>query len=199
MDLFDSDSARLEFYKSIDARIVAEGGQPKTIFSVWALEDLGSQASSLLDMLSGMDPDRIQEGLFTVYSNANAAKVLSRFDNYPKTPLAYVNARTELARSSLVKRYTNSKELSIHRLIQDTVRTSMDEERLQTVFQSSVDLICGSWPFGTFDHSTQRHPVCEVIFPHIRSLQLWYEGSDRLKENKDIIQQFAHLLMDAGW
>lgn len=152
-----------------------------------------------MDLLSDMDPDRIQEGLFTVHSNTNAAKTLSRFEDYPKTPLAYVNARTELARSSLVKRHTNSKELSLHRLIQDTVRTSMDEERLQKVFQSSVDLIYVSWPFGTFDHSTQRHTVCEVIFPHIRSLQLWYEGSDRLKESKDIIQQFAHLLMDGGW
>lgn len=199
LELFDTDSDRLEFYKSSDARIVAEGGQPKTIFSVWALEDLGLQASSLLDLLSGMDPDRTQEALFTIYNNADAAKILSRFENYPKTSMAYVNARTELARSSLVKRDVDRKELSMHRLIQDTVRIRMDQERLQKVFQSLVDLLYGSWPFSSFDHSTQRHPVCEAIFPHIRSLQLWYERSDRLKESKAIIQQFARLLMDAGW
>ena len=199
LELFDTDSDRLEFYKSFDARIVAEGGQPKTIFSVWALENLGLQASTLLDTLSGMDPDRTQEALFTIYNNANAAKILSRFEDYPKTSLAYVNARTELARSSLVKRNVDRKELSMHRLIQDTVRIRMDQEHLQKVFQSSIDLVYNSWPFSAFDHSIQRHPVCEVIFPHIRSLQLWYERSDRLKESKDIIQQFARLLMDAGW
>lgn len=199
LELFESDSDRLDFYRSVDARIVAEGGQRKSIFSVWALEDLGPQASSLLDLLSGMDPDRMQEGLFTTYNNAAANKTLSQFEGYPKTPLAFVNGRTELARSSLIKRNVDLKELSMHRLIQDAVRTRMHQDRLHKVFQSSVDLISASWSFGTFDHSTKRHPLCELVFPHIRSLQLWYKGSDRLKKSKVIIQQFPQLLVDAAW
>lgn len=166
---------------------------------MWALEDLGQQASSLLDFLSGMDPDRIQEGLFTTYNNGAAYKTFSKYEAYPTTPLAFVNARTELARSSLVKRNLGRKEISTHRLIQDATRTRMDQQRLQKVFQSSVDLISASWPFAAFDHSTERHPVCEVIFPHIKSLQLWYEGSDRLQESKIVVQQFSRLLMEAGW
>lgn len=203
LELFESESDRLDFYRSVDTPITA-GGQPKTMFSVWALEDLGPQASSLLDLLSGMDPDRMPEGLFTTYNNAAADKTLSQFEDYPKTPLAFVNARTELARSSLIKRSVDFNELSMHRismhrLIQDAVRTRMDQDRLQKVFQSSVDLISASWPFGTFDHSTKRHPLCELVFPHIRSLHLWYERSDRLKESKVILQQFPQLLVDAAW
>lgn len=114
-----------------------------------------------------MDPDRIQEGLFPTYNNLNADKTLSRFEDYPKTPLAFVNVCTELARSWLVKRNTDCKELSMHRLIQDAVRSKMDQERLQKVFQNSVDLIYVSWPFGAFDHSIERHNLCEALFPNM--------------------------------
>lgn len=125
----------------VDAGAIAEEGQSETIFSVWALQDLGPQASNVLDFLSGMDPDRMQEALFTTYNNTDGDKILFRLENYPKTPLAFVNARIELARSSLVKGNMIRKDLSMHRLIQDAVRTRINQERLQTVFQSSIDLI----------------------------------------------------------
>lgn len=117
-----------------------------------------------------MDPDRMQEGLFTTYNNTGGDKILSRFEDYPKTPFSFGYARTELARSSLVKRNMNRKELSMHRLTQDAVRTRVDEERLQMVFQCLIDLIYICWPFATFDYSTKRHALCELLFPHIRSL-----------------------------
>jgi hypothetical protein len=99
----------------------------QTVSSVWMLDALSKEATALLQVLSFLDPDRISEEILvrdTDYVD---------LPNYPKSRVAYFDARTKLIQSSLISRDINN-GLRIHRLVQDVVR-----ER-----RSSVEVKCGA-------------------------------------------------------
>ncbi|KAI1775407.1 P-loop containing nucleoside triphosphate hydrolase protein [Hypoxylon cercidicola] len=198
--LYENDSNRVDFYQAADGDVTSVTGTQNTIFAVWALEDLGANAACLLDLMAFMDPDQIPESIYTEFNDGSPNQTLHlNISSFLSNPLEYVNARTELSRSSLLRRNIQLKELSLHRLIQDAARARMNDDRKAQVFKSSISLLYSAWPFGTFDHSNARHPLCEQICPHIRPLQIQYQSSTTLQRYVKSNTQFARLLMDAGW
>ena len=192
LEFYEQESLHLEIHKmSIKA-------QEKTIYTVWALENLSPAASCLLEVISFLDPDSILETLFTEKIKAVKSEPL-KVDNFPQSQMAYVDARTELSRSSLLKRNIELRALSIHRLIQDAIRARMDNGRLHTVFASAAQLVYAAWPFSIFDHGTGRWATCERLFPHVCFLKNMYESTQDGSVTFDIASQFSQLLMDAGW
>lgn len=170
----------------------SRSGYEHTLASVWALESL-KHGRALLEVLSFLDPDRIQEGILT--SHPDVVTV----NTYPKTNNAYQKARTELHQSSLITR--NAEKIQVHRLIQDATRTKVGKERIKTVFSSTVALVSSIWPFQEFDwrHGIGRWRICEQLFPHVLSLK---QHHSRLKLSSNSFEedfQFAKLLTDAGW
>ncbi|KAL8833097.1 MAG: hypothetical protein Q9170_004506 [Blastenia crenularia] len=167
-------------------------GYEHTLASVWALESL-NHGRFLLEVLSFLDPDRIQECILTTHSDVVAV------DGFPKSTIAYHRARTELQQSSLITR--SSEELQVHRLIQDAARSKIGKERTIMVFSSTVALVSSIWPFQDFDwrHGVSRWRKCGQLLPHVLSLEQHHSRlqlfSDRFEENF----QFAKLLTDAGW
>ncbi|KAF2120273.1 hypothetical protein BDV96DRAFT_642115 [Lophiotrema nucula] len=173
------------------------GDQGKNIYTTWAFEDLSSEGQCLVDMLSFMDPDRIQESILDVGHSPEDLAGLELQD-YPNNALSFIDARTELAKSSLVRRNIKLKEVSIHRLVQDAARTRMTSERRTIVVRGVVELLFRAWPFGIFDYNTVRWQTCELIFPHICFLMSHVQPSD--KSNLGNVRvKFAKLLTDAGW
>lgn len=193
--LCEEDSFRQECYnENINNEV-------KTIFTTWALEDLGPSARSLLDLLVMMDPDQIHESIITkfIFSASPEAKRFMLQDFPSKFP-AYVAARTELTRCSLLRRNTEKKIITLHRLVQDAVRMKLSSTRRSEIFCAVIELLYQAWPFGINDYSTQRWKTCEPLFPHINHARTYYEGhTDDLAMDEAFSGHFAHLLMDTGW
>jgi len=131
---------------------VQDTGYKHTLASVRAFDCLGTGASLLLEVISLIDPDRIQEDILT----GGASEVT--VDGYPEEASDYFEARAELTRSSLVTRKKNQEVIRVHRVTQDVVRAGMDHERLHRIFDATIILISAVWPFVTIDwrHNTSR-------------------------------------------
>ena len=180
---------------------------PHSISTVWAFERLSSEARAFLELMSFLDPDCIQEDILT------EAPTEMSVEHFPHNKKFYREARTELLQSSLVKRNAQSKELSMHRLVQDAVRAKLDQGHVQAYFRFAVHLLWTAWPSAMPKPSRQlfsmqqkasnerllvsRWPLCATLYPHVLRLkQLWESIND---SSTDTRLQFASLLNDAAW
>lgn len=139
----------------------------QTVSSVWMLEALSKPATALLQVLSLLDPDRIQESImFRETKNVE-------LPDYPKSRVDYFDARTELIQSSLISRDMKNNELRIHRLVQDVVRERHSEEETIMVFGATITLLSNAWPFVDFDERNEmaRLKNCEQLFPHVEKMR----------------------------
>lgn len=138
----------------------------QTVASVWMLEALKKPALTLLQVLSFLDPDRIQEGIL-IQDTKNI-----KLPDYPKSKVSYLDARTELIQSSLISYDIKSSELRIHRLVQDVVREQLSGEAKMAVFEATITLLSNCWPFVNFDDRNRltRLQQAEILFPHIEKI-----------------------------
>ncbi|KAI9794810.1 MAG: hypothetical protein M1816_002938 [Peltula sp. TS41687] len=171
-----------------------------TIASIWAVDQLDPQPRSLLEALVFLDPDCISERLLMENSYQTA-----RIPHWPKKMGAFFSARAELLDRSLVKsnedkNNEDKKELRIHRVLQDAVRTGMDRTRFTAGFSATVAMLAAVWPMTTLDkkHTVNRWKLCSDLFPHVIWVRDLYE-KHFMSEELDCKLQFATLVHEAGW
>lgn len=178
---------------------------PHTISSVWVLDSLKPATRILLKVIAFLDPDCIQE-----YILANSSLKLM-LDGYPPSPAAFREARSELIQSSLLIRHKNREELTVHRLVQDSVRAKMTPEEGAHAFWSAVRLLWAQWPTAMGSptrknapvvtpkfHFIDRWPKCATLYPHVLRLKNLYSSI----ANSDLMVpkvELAALLNDAAW
>ncbi|KAF2673381.1 hypothetical protein BT63DRAFT_421538 [Microthyrium microscopicum] len=189
LDLYERETVRSDFYK--DGVMSVQ----KNLYTVWAFEDLSPQALALLYVISFLDPDQIPEELLLNMANVEE---IDRIKDYPQDTAEFVAARTELTKSSLLKRNRERKELIIHRIVQDTSRARMDVDTFKAVFNGVQSLLYITWPFSMFDHSVERLKKCEPTVPHVASMLRIYGESDMLKTLDHVVYNIARLSMDFG-
>ncbi|GFF21645.1 tetratricopeptide repeat-domain-containing protein [Aspergillus terreus] len=100
-----------------------------SLSTVWALEKLKPQSRQLLELMSFVDPDVIGEELLM-----EVAAELLQVDGAHFKRSNYIDARTDLLQSSLIKRDKKKQQVSVHRIIQDVVLATMDEAKKQLMF-----------------------------------------------------------------
>ncbi|KAF2114038.1 hypothetical protein BDV96DRAFT_688292 [Lophiotrema nucula] len=169
-----------------------------TIFTVWSFDKLSSTAGAILDFLSLLDPDFIDEHLLQVaYSTPGMS-------DFPVSKIAYINARTELIKLSLI-RITRPGDgrclLSIHRLVQDAARGRLNEERKIGMFDFALRVLRKAWPeeMLEFSHDIQDWVSSDRVVPHVRALQTAYENGPKVCPDVDSKRLFASLLQMNGW
>lgn len=125
----------------------------------------------------------------------------------------YIEARSELLQSSLVYRDKQMQQVSVHRLVQDTILTTMDDEKKELMFRQVARIFWGDWPSAMPKPSKDpelpkpkstggrlhvaRWPVCASIYPRVlRMHQLW-PSIPNLSEATNLL--FAKLLSEAAW
>jgi hypothetical protein len=157
---------------------------------------LSSEAGALLKVLSIFHGNGIQEKL--LFEGARDVNI----EAYPKTELDYIKARDELLRHALVEWSSEKNELSIHNLLQDSVRRKMDAVELETFYEIGISLISAVWPLTTFEtrNKAWRWPIFEAYLPHVVRLR------DLRCENKKYgsyvgsgTTKAAALFNDAAW
>lgn len=173
LELYCEERERREMLGISEGQSAALRRYNQTLGTVWALDDL-KEGRALLQVISFLDPDSIPESLL----EKNPA--CSDWDRYPKTSLAYSKARAELTSRSLIYRNRDKKTLRVHRLIQDTVRTQMDDVTFNEVYSRVLDMIGARWPrvfkgFGNVQTDWQQNAQ---LWAHTLSL---FKYRDRFK------------------
>jgi hypothetical protein len=97
----------------------------------------------------------------------------------------FIAARTDLLQSSLIQRNKEKQSISVHRIVQDTILSTMEDEKKREMFEQVVRILWADWPSamptpsktpelpkpkstGNRQH-VGRWPVCAAIYPHVLS------------------------------
>lgn len=175
------------------SELVAPDSYDKSPSTVWAIDSL-RHGKQLLEVMSFYDPDSIQETILKQYSNI-------RLESYPTKLGDYLKARKELLQTSLARKNASEQILSVHRMVQDATRSSMQRSQYHVSFIAALQLLCGAWPFEAFGwrHGVARWRKCEELFPHV--LRMKALGSSIVNELADLVTkiQYCKLMNDAGW
>ena len=165
-----------------------------TLATVWGLDRL-EHGMALLEVMSLLDPDKIQEDILL----KGSSKV--QLSGFPTTATAYQNARYELLHSSLVTRDIDQGRLLIHRVIQDSAKTKMTLQRIAEVFEAAVELLRAAYPATLLhqDHSPALWIKCEPLFPNIIRLKEHYQRFEMPSNFIHARLAFAEILNGAGW
>jgi NB-ARC domain len=167
----------------------------RSLVTCWALDTLSPRSTALLQVISLLDPDNIPEEIL-INSCGDV-----ELDEYPKDSDDYIEARAELRETSLINRTAEKKQLSVHRLIQETAKGMMGQGRLFKVFRVAIKLVTSAWPDQDMKehHSTARFSKCQQIFPSILRLKNGIEPFIREKSSFPLDIRMARLFNDAGW
>jgi hypothetical protein len=188
--LYDQETLRLDIHQ---ANVLLDA---KTLYTIWNFEDLSPGALSLLNIIAFFDPDQISEDVLAKMTEVDSAYQPRQ---YPKSNATFIEARSELSKSSLLRRHRERRELTIHRIIQDSARVRMDFGTLKDCFISVSYLLYASWPFSEFEHSTARWRLCEPVIPHVANLHRMFLESNALRDVEEVRPRLARLFMDFGW
>lgn len=162
IEYYEEDTANFH-----EAALVSGLTKQQTIAATWSIEKLDPTSLALLQVLSVLDADVIQEDILLT----GATKI--QLDNYPKTRIEYFNARKTLMKSSLVSRNVELRFLRIHRIVQDVVRQKLSTELLRNVYNGAVTLVSTVWPYtdGSGSMATDRLRTIQQLLPHIAAFR----------------------------
>lgn len=208
--IYEEDKHRIALYGT--KYDTSARGYKHSVATVWAFEKLSPEAKGLMKLMLFMDPDAMPDSLLF-----DAAVQLFATSSF--TRLTFNEARAELSQSSLIRRdkiktVLSDHQISVHRLVQDAIRSSMDDEEMSSIFEIMVNLLWRAWPQAmapptkpsallqheTTDtkYSISRYPLCVALYPHVlRLMRMWSLVESGCSDNAKI--RFAALLTDAAW
>lgn len=165
-----------------------------TISTVWRFESFNEQALSLINMLSIMDPDGIAE---SILCQADGQKNIRTYPNASQ----YIDARTELIKTSLIVRDKEEKQLSLHRIVQDVARHHMDSDTLQAYFALAVELLFRAWPRSKDSKNREKLKVADSdkVHPHLSRIRELYMTNPKWDLAMSLKRQFVVLLEKVAW
>lgn len=164
------------------------------ISSIWAIESLSAEARAVIEILAFLDPDRIQDAILTRH-----VAEITEAPHFPRKKSAFYKARTELIRSSLVKRNEDTGEFWIHRVVQDAVKGKMSQVSKRQTFSNVVNLISAEWPASAIgSHDVELWEKSESLYPHITALRDGYLKYFSEEDHK-VQLRLASLLNRAAW
>ncbi|KAM5481580.1 hypothetical protein McanCB56680_004116 [Microsporum canis] len=187
----ESDRRELHSLNIVTPRPEARGN----IASIWAVEQLGPHAACLLEVSAMLDPDCIQERLFTGDLGA-----VGQLEDFPKTSFAYSAARADLIKRSLITRNADKREFRIHRVLQDSVLSKLTPGKMLQTFSFAVDLVLAAWGSTPL---VQRHAISlarsrDGLFSHTLAMRSLFEKHYQAKVHGPGLQ-VAKLMNEAGW
>ncbi|KAF8851460.1 hypothetical protein BDZ45DRAFT_730880 [Acephala macrosclerotiorum] len=180
-------------------------GHALAISAIWRLSfiSLTPSAKSLLGVLSFVMPDSIPQALF-MPANSEDLPASMRFcaDEFDFSEVLEI-----LLTLALIKRDRKTKDLSLHRLVQESFRYSLDSNGCQEAFAATATLLDKAFPTKPRD-SHQMYNVwnlCQLWLQHVLHLIRQYRKESKesggLKPTLDFCQllvKFARYLRETG-
>ncbi|OAA66342.1 tetratricopeptide repeat protein [Akanthomyces lecanii RCEF 1005] len=178
-----------------------------SIATVWAFHKLKVQSRQLLELIAFFDPDNIDEELL----KSASSELLSADVPFKKSN--YLEARSDLLQSSLIQRDKQHQQISVHRVVQDAILTSISLETRFRIFEGILRVLWMRWPSALPKPSKEpelpqpkasgqrlnvgRWPVCSTIYPHTLRLHQIWTSLPSLPDIAKIL--FAKFLVEAAW
>lgn len=187
LDIFEKRSPFVELQKLDDY-------YSHTIFTVWSLEALSPAAMELLQVLSYLDPDAISESILNQEDLPDHIK-----GQFLASDTAYIDARLDLLRSSLVVRNQELGQITLHRLVQDVVRTRMTLEKAKEIFKLTIALVSHACPRMGHMYEPAEWNLWDPVQPHLLRIQTFYQSSTDLGRDIDSQKSYAALLVRYAW
>lgn len=168
--------------------------QVQSISSKIGLDGLAIKSLGLLCLISLLDPDRIPEAILM-----NACSLLS-LDYFPGDLSQYYEAKTQLLQTSLINQNPETKDIWVHRLVQDVAREKFGHKQLIEIYKLAIKVVSSVWPFATLESrfTTTRYKSCAPAFPSVVSLSNAYDFVSKLESFRPELAS-ATLFGDAGW
>ncbi|KAF4633455.1 hypothetical protein G7Y89_g4662 [Cudoniella acicularis] len=195
LELYDNEALSLDLYN-------AQISNPydrytNTLSSVWTSKDFDETTLFLLDILSLLDPDAIYESILQGEKSPDCPPALEAMQEN------YIDVRKELVRSSLVKRNTREKLLTIHRVVQDNILKRMSTNRRDSIFTYTVKMLLQAWkqdPEEKFTHLKGLWDISKRVSPHVnRLMRIYKSGKEAWNLSIEAQIDFARLLQKSGW
>jgi len=174
-----------------------------SLATVWkiSLKNLSANATSLLRILSCLDPDGVPESL-----TRDGAKAFPEL-KFLSSTISFVKAVGELMGNGLISKSVTKKDpngstsskkaarsLVVHRLVQETVFHQQDQTSQNKTFSSAVDLCLQSHPHPTRANYRLMHrwPECENLLPHLLALNSRCDHSSSLEPDCRLAELFLY-------
>lgn len=159
-----------------------------TLFDV-SLRDLSEDAQLILDILSLMDPDDVAESVIF-----RGRGDLVHFPDVLLVRSKYNQAIGALQKTSLLIKDRTRSKISIHRLVQDTVRRRWDSSRSQTVFEIASCCLVSIFPTQDKGQSMiADYGRCKVYAPHVLSIEERFRKSHHaVRLSIELAELFGH-------
>ncbi|MFL6111116.1 MAG: FxSxx-COOH system tetratricopeptide repeat protein [Catenulispora sp.] len=121
-------------------------------------------ATRLLELAAFMNPDGITMDLV---QSDEMVTALHPYNEFVTERMVIGNVVREIVVLSLIKVDSNTNSLRIHRLVQEAVKATMDEERAQETRHEVHRILAGARPqFGDTDNP-ENWPRYQIIWPHL--------------------------------
>ncbi len=174
-------STYLERYRQHQIALLQRRGgtstqHPDPVATTWSLafqrvEALDPLAADLLRFCAFLAPDDIPEQLVT----GGASELGSHLHPLSKNALRFDEAIGNLLRYSLVKRKRDESVITVHRLVQAIVRTSMEEQTQREWVGRTVRAVNRAFP-KVDDYRTW--PRWQQLLPHVRTCTNWIDQQE---------------------
>jgi len=171
------------------------------IDTIWdiGIQELPLEARKMLDILSFLDPDTIPHDLLVGDHNEPALRPLRFLD--ASQPRRYQMTLDKLSGRSLVtvKEKAGQPVLSMHRIVQDKVKSGFDAQNHNKAFLNALKLVRKKYPTASVVQVPDLPSWDEYrkYTPHVLSLHRCYTSASPSKVKPTL--DLAHLLYDAGF
>lgn len=197
LDIYEEDEA---FYKINHVRY-GERRYEHSLATVWALESLSQGAMALLNFISLLDSECIQEEI--LFQNFREVQIAG----FPSSMTDYYEARAHLLGTSMVHQNIEKDTLRVHGLVQGAARAKMiaEDGLLETYFCQAVRSVAEVWPFISRNYvvgtsgKVDRWVQCRKLFPHISRLAHLYKSFLQTKSPMILDGNLVELLTEAAW
>ncbi|KAF4461388.1 NB-ARC and TPR domain [Fusarium albosuccineum] len=180
-------------YGNQDLVLSQVGPYHQTLATVFALESLAPAAQRLIEVLSFLDPDSIPEAFIAQDPGSGVVEFLPSADDY-------MEIRSQLIKASLIKRNTQERTLSIHRVVQDVARVRLPSEEFRNIFALTTSRIDATWVEDRehlFGHRMVDWQEADKIIPHLLAISIHYKEGKPVLTN-DELSRFASLVNRAS-
>ncbi|KAK3376513.1 hypothetical protein B0T24DRAFT_221430 [Lasiosphaeria ovina] len=176
-----------------------------TVATVWGVEKFSAPALGIMRVMAFLDPDGVAENILQQRTPTGVLLPQSSVNlyAYPEPGEQYFKARTEILRTSLVRKNNETKTLGWHRNVQEVVREKMNSEEQKVYYQFAVDLLFRAWEhtdhYYRFTRESFKRKRCEEVLPNVQCISDAYGsilGRTRLPLQK--ARQLVKLLQETG-
>ncbi|NEZ59842.1 CHAT domain-containing protein [Leptolyngbyaceae cyanobacterium CCMR0081] len=145
------------------------GNYPESVATTWSLsfrevEAISTEASDLLRISAFLSPDAIPYELFELGASQLGENLANALTAMSDDPIVFHETLAPLTRYSLVQSEPSKKVYSIARLVQEVVRSQMDEESHRLWTQRTINALAHAFP----DEQYINWKDCSRLLPHAR-------------------------------